>query len=270
MVQDAVAQTLAKAYQVAGYSGFFNEEAVEHLRVLWARLDPDLSMLDEVACEINRMDQERRDIFARKIWFGPLSRTLARLVCWDLIVCAEDVRHCLDILDPPRDRVVRLFSVDIGKVLASTLSFGDGGSTRARFLLVALANVFWRKGPQSIGASPSSVSLPVRFGEHFVRSFTLYWSVIVCKYIPFVLRSYTLVRIVQEVRRVIRGLVAHPGPEARRKLAKLAGMVVLISTLREYRQVMSARIAMLNVRLHRALLRDGYLEDPDDYSRAAM
>merc|ERR1712039_470079 len=113
--------------------------------------------------------------------------------------------------------------LDVGNIIASVMPLGDGGSTRARFQLVALANRLWRR--TAVATPSASARLWDDILDHMFRAWTLYWSVFISRYVPILLRSYTLVRLLQFVYRFLR----HQRRAA--KCAELIFAALLVSIL---------------------------------------
>lgn len=252
--------------------GSLREHASQHLRVVWAReaARPGTNVqeiADQVASSLNTYYNQGRQRFLRGLRLGPLSLSpLGRLICWDFEVAGKDVLHALHNLDPPSKRVVRWRGVDVGKLLATIIPLGDGGSTRARFQLRAICNPhsgtseshgnFWRAHLPRV-ASLYLTAIAVRYGMTFLRSYTLYkiagkvWS-----YMRYLLTSSSSAQ--QAVQRINLGAtISWLGTSLLR--------VWLLSLIHDYPKTMLPRMPMLQVRLHRAMLEDGHLT-PQDYT----
>jgi len=280
---DDAANLLAGAYVYASNGGVLRQEGLEHLRELWKLLDNKRgnsvnkvsntelsgSLVVDVTLKLNEMLSEKQLRFESQV-FQPL-RCLVRIVCWEFKVEPIDIEHSLHSLEPPDDRVVTLFGIDLGNILGKLL--GAGGETRARFQLVVLANRLWRdhSSVNGLGQDYSSVFW-VDVYRHLWRVYTLYLTVMVCRYVPILL-SYLCYRRMRIMLIGIYHLIRHPaGPYpalfllVSRRLLILLSMMWLTHLTVSYRSVMLSRVALLTVRLHRGLVYDGLL-GPQDYTQ---
>mmetsp|Transcript_107872 Transcript_107872/g.191083 ORF Transcript_107872/g.191083 Transcript_107872/m.191083 type:complete len:532 (-) Transcript_107872:13-1608(-) len=91
-------EDLALACVVAGAHGAIDAEGLALMRGLWACMRTDTSLSD-VAKSLNKVYSEKRRCFIeRQYW---LIRFLARFLCWDMAVDAEDLRYVLSDWEPP-------------------------------------------------------------------------------------------------------------------------------------------------------------------------
>mmetsp|Transcript_106675 Transcript_106675/g.188898 ORF Transcript_106675/g.188898 Transcript_106675/m.188898 type:complete len:274 (+) Transcript_106675:54-875(+) len=255
-------QLLASAYRVAGYSGAFHKEGIDHLRSLWKMLDPEypkLSLLSHVKKQLNEIyRQEHADFLGRL--------SLLRFICWEFVIDEEDLEHALWYLDPPGSRIVKLLGLlDLGVLLTAVLRLGDGGKTRARFQLVALANRLWRHAHN--GASIPAFeqrSPPVHFDlwDHARKSFRLYATILIAVYAPRVVKILFVCNAISILRRILLS-VATVSISWWSELIKLCVVVWLVGTLSAYRQVMLPRVSFLTVRQHLRLVKEKRLREGD-------
>lgn len=267
----SIVQTLALAYWATMESGTLGDRGAVHLRFLWRELDPALSLLKKVTEELNKMFKEERRKCLKGAHIGPLSFAwLGQHMLREFAVQEEDVEHMLHSLKPPPEQIVKLFGVDVGAVLAMLLPLGDGGTVRAQYQLVALRNRL--RGAHAHGCTQEGdhhsevAHIGSDFGAHLRRAGRLYVTAITARYVPMLLRSYTVFKLLGWQWKCIlwlsrRGALP-PVLITPRELPILLPMLAASDVPR----VLHARMPMLQARLHRRLCEEGLLKAPRDFT----
>jgi len=260
------ASILANAYLVVSDSGVIRPEGVKLLRELWRLLDPNFTLISQVTAEINLFYVEKRHWLQNQFRIGPVNfEWLANLMCWEFVIEPIDLRHSLHVFDPPPEKRVKALGLDIGEVIASIVPLGGGGTTRARFQLVALTNKLGKHRSlfEIIYYEILSLEFLKDFQRHVFRSATLYLTMIACRYVQIILKSLTFVRILRQLWDIVQYATGARGLCHRRRMCAQLFKILLMRQisvlLGAYRSVMEPRAAMLVVRLHRRLVQEGLL-----------
>jgi len=244
------AAELASAYRVAWESGSMTPAGREHLRRLWARLDPEYALQEAVAQEVNVALGRERQHFLNA---AGLMRHVMEHVCPPLDVLSEDLRHALHDLDPPKASRVSALSVDLGAVLASLLPLGEGGTTRARFCLVVLANRGWRNDLKTCDRE---------LGQHLLRCSGICFTATVIRTVQLAARAGAAYVFVQKIGRILSG-VLNPGLRWSWTCFQVLALLSLNCAIGSYRKAMLPTWPILTLRLHRHLLQSGHLQVTD-------